>query len=206
MRLLSATCPSVNPPHDMIQGLLLAGGAGLRFGANKLLCPLADGCAIGVSAARHLAQGLPQSLGVVRSGDEELARRLREEGLDVVYCRDSAHGLGHSIVCGVTASAQAGGWVLALADMPYIRPATIAAVAGAIEGGAEIAVVEYRGQRGHPVGFGAPLRAQLLQLRGDTGARDLIARHPGRVVRIPVDDPGIVQDIDTPDDLHPVRR
>ena len=196
----------MNPPHDMIQGLMLAGGAGSRFGANKLLWPLADGCAIGVSAARHLVRGLPQSLGVVRSGDEELARRLREEGLGVVYCRDSAQGLGHSIVCGVTASAKAGGWVLALADMPYIQPATIAAVAAAIECGAAIAVVEYQGQRGHPVGFGVQLRAQLLQLRGDTGARDLIARHSGRVVRIPVDDPGVVQDIDTPADLHTVRH
>ncbi|MHB8549908.1 MAG: nucleotidyltransferase family protein, partial [Acidiferrobacterales bacterium] len=170
----------------MIQGLLLAGGAALRFGANKLLHPLPGGCVMGVAAARHLMEGLPGSLAVVRPGDEDLAGRLQREGLQVVFCRNSLLGMGHSIGCGVNASAEAGGWVLALADMPFIRPATIAAVAGAIEGGAAIAVVEYDGQRGHPVGFGAQWRAQLLQLRGDAGARSLIARHAGCVVRIPV--------------------
>lgn len=190
----------------MIPGLLLAAGAGSRFGANKLLYPLVDGRAIGISAARCLVQGLPRSLAVVRTGDKELARQLQEEGLVVVFCREAAQGLGHSIACGVAASADAAGWVMALADMPYIRSATFAAVAGAIERGAAIAVVEFNGQRGHPVGFAAEFRAELLQLRGDTGARSLITRNAKRVVRISVDDPGVVRDIDTLADVHAARR
>ncbi len=182
----------------MIAGVLLAGGAGRRFGGNKLLHPLPDGCAIGVMAARNLVRGLPRSVAVVRPGDDELAARLEEEGLGVMYCSESPHGMGHSIACGVAATSEAGGWVLALADMPFIRSATIAAVGAAIERGAAIAVAEYRGQRGHPVGFDAQLRAELLQLRGDTGARSIVARHADLVVRIPVDDSGVMQDIDTP--------
>ncbi len=188
----------------MIQGLLLAAGAGLRFGANKLLHPLPGGCVMSVAAARHLVESLPRSLAVVRPGDDDLAWRLQQEGLQVVFCHNSLLGMGHSIGCGVNASAEAGGWVLALADMPFIRPSTLAAVASAIEGGAAIAVVEYDGQRGHPVGFAAQWRTQLLQLRGDTGARSLIAHHTGCVVRIPVDDPGVLRDIDTLGDAHSI--
>ena len=185
----------------MIQGVLLAGGAGLRFGTNKLLHPLPGGGCIAAAAAHNLVCGLPRCLAVVRPGDDVLARQLRQEGLEVSYCPESVHGLGHSIACGVAASAGAGGWILALADMPYICSSTIAAVAEAVARGAAVAVVEYGGRRGHPVGFGAQLRAELLELRGDNGARSLIERHAADVVRIATDDPGVLQDIDRPADV-----
>lgn len=181
----------------MIHGLLLAAGSGSRFGGNKLLHPLADGCAVGVSAARHLIQAVPSSIAIVRPDDEELARKLAAEGLRIVVCPDAQEGIGRSIACGVAATDQAAGWILALADMPSIRPASIIAVANAIQNGAALAAAEYSGRRGHPVGFAAAFREELLQLRGDTGARIVLARHSGSLLRIPLDDPGILLDIDT---------
>ncbi len=156
---------------------------------------------MGVAAARNLILGLPWSLAVVRPRDDELARLLREEGLEVVCCDESPHGLSRSIACGVAASNAASGWVLALGDMPYIRPSTICAVSAAIEQGATIAVAEHCGQRGHPVGFGRQLQTELRQLHGDVGARSLIQRYDAHVVRIPVDDAGVVQDVDTLEDV-----
>jgi molybdenum cofactor cytidylyltransferase len=87
--------------------------------------------------------------------------------------------------------------VIALADMPAIRPATIEAVAQSIAQGAPTAAPMVDGQRGHPVGFAAALLEPLLAIDGDHGARDLLRRHPPR--RIATNDRGALLDIDRAD-------
>lgn len=109
-------------------------------------------------------------------------------------------GTGASIACAVRASAGAAGWIIALGDMPRIRPQTIAAVRRALQDGALTAAPYYRGQRGHPVGFGAACGAALAALAGDAGARSILQRHPP--LRVDVDDPGILFDVDRPEDLQ----
>jgi molybdenum cofactor cytidylyltransferase len=107
-----------------------------------------------------------------------------------------------TIACGVGATAGARGWLIALADMPWIRPTTIAAVAGAIRAGAPLAAPFYQGRRGHPVGFGAAFGKELCALHGDEGARSLIQCHAGELGRLDCDDAGVLADIDVPADLH----
>jgi molybdenum cofactor cytidylyltransferase len=109
--------------------------------------------------------------------------------------------MGHSLVCGIAASREADGWVIALADMPFLQPATIEAVASRVANSGRIALPAYRGERGHPVGFGSRYRDELLQLGGDAGARALIGRHVDDVEVIDSDDPGVLRDIDTKADL-----
>ena len=108
--------------------------------------------------------------------------------------------MGASLAAAIEASSARAGWIVALGDMPAIRPATIRSVAEALEGGAAIAApFDRSGRRGHPVGFSHTLRASLLALDGDTGAREILARHA--VTAVVVDDPGIFIDIDTREDL-----
>lgn len=109
-------------------------------------------------------------------------------------------GTGASIACAVRASPGAGGWIVALGDMPRIQAATIAAVRRALLDGALTAAPYFQGRRGHPVGFGAACEAQLAALAGDQGARAVLQRHPP--VRIDVDDPGVLFDVDRPEDLQ----
>jgi molybdenum cofactor cytidylyltransferase len=90
---------------------------------------------------------------------------------------------------------------VALADMPWIAPTTIARVADAVRKGAVIAAPFHDGQRGHPVGFAPVLRDALLALTGDDGARAVLARHRASLVRIDVDDAGVLRDIDRPSDM-----
>ena len=71
----------------------------------------------------------------------------------------------------------------------------------ALRAGAPAAAPCYGARRGHPVGFSAQLRSQLLALDGDTGARAILQRLSDRLVRVAVDDPGILVDIDRPEDL-----
>ena len=117
----------------MKQGLLLAAGFSRRFGADKLLQPLADGTAIGLAAARHLRAALPETRVIVNAEDAELSRLLTEEGFSVTVCPQAQDGMGASLAWGVRHTASASAWIIALADMPFIQPATIRLVADAIE-------------------------------------------------------------------------
>src|SRR3954453_6392868 len=148
-----------------VVAVLLAAGRGTRFGGGKLRAMLRDdsdaGLTLGVSAGMHLLEALPTSIAVVRSDDSELAADLSAIGLRIVPCARADEGMGASLACGVQATSDAGGWVIALADMPWIAPATIRAVAQAIASGADIAAPFYRGKRGHPVGFSPKRYAEL---------------------------------------------
>ncbi|HEX2824738.1 MAG TPA: nucleotidyltransferase family protein [Burkholderiales bacterium] len=188
-----------------IVGVLLAAGAGTRFGGGKLVHPLEDGAPIAAHAARNLVAAGLDVIAVVRSGDFPLADILEQEGCEVTHCAESVHGMGHTLAHGVAEIREAGGWIVALADMPRVRPQTIQAVAAAIKGGAVIAAPFYRGERGHPVGFSARVRDELTQLRGDTGAKAVLARHADEIVRVDCDDPGVLLDIDLRTDLHRAR-
>ena len=110
--------------------------------------------------------------------------------------------MGASLACGVAATKDAAGWVVALADMPWILPSTIARVAAAIADGAPVAAPFYRGKRGHPVGFSATCYAMLAALHGDEGAKAVVAAHGDELARIDVDDAGTLSDIDRPADLQ----
>jgi len=191
----------------MIQGLLLAAGKSTRFGANKLLHPLSDAPPVAVAAARNLAAALGDILVVVRPEDAELIHLLEAAALGpVLPCAESLNGMGHSLAFGVMATPLADGWVVALGDMPHIRPASIREVAQRLVAGAAIAAPTYRGRRGHPVGFAAGFYQDLAGLRGDTGARDLIQRHRQGAELFPWDDPGTLYDLDRPEDLTRVSR
>lgn len=188
-------------PAGPIVGILLAAGSGSRFGSDKLLHPLADATPLGLVAARRLRPACDRVLAVVRPGSDRLADLLAAEGYELVISAGSLHGMGHSLAAGVSAAADAAGWVVALADMPYIAPATFGQVATALRAGGSIVVPEYRGRRGHPVGFAKQWGEPLSALAGDEGARRIVATSPAAVVRCEVDDPGIVRDVDQLADL-----
>jgi len=180
----------------MIQGVLLAAGAGVRFGGHKLLQPLADGTPMGVAAARQLLTVLPGSLAVVRAGDRRLAHLLSALGMRVIPCPTACRGMGASLAWAVTNSPAAHGWVVALGDMPFVRAASIAAVAEALRAGAPLVAPTYDDQRGHPVGFDRTFSDPLRRLDGDRGARDLLHNHEDLLTRLPVEDAGVLVDVD----------
>jgi molybdenum cofactor cytidylyltransferase len=188
-------------PQRAIAGIVLAAGRGSRFGGDKLRRALPDGTLIGLASARALRVLPGRVVAVVAAGDAGVRGMFEADGFECVECADAADGMGASLACGVGATADAAGWLIALGDMPFVRQDTVAAVAGAIASGARIAAPMHAGRRGHPVGFAAALRDELVALRGDQGARAVIARHHEQVVAIHCDDAGTLADIDTPADL-----
>ena len=114
--------------------------------------------------------------------------------------------MGVSIACGVSASADAAGWLVALGDMPLVPTSQHRVVADALRAGADIAAPVCQGRRGHPVGFAARFGDELRALDGDEGARAVLARHREALLELVVDDDAGWQDIDTPSDLAAVNR
>jgi len=189
-----------------VRGILLAAGYSKRFGSNKLLQALPAGTPeagtpIGLAAAKHLLEALPESIAVVRPRAQKLGKMLRDVGCNTVVCKNAGEGMGASLAAGVRAAPHADGWVVALADMPFLRPETIRVIAKGLSEGAVIAAPAYRGERGHPVGFARRFLDELSALHGDHGARELLAQRPDWVTLYEVDDAGVLRDIDKPSDL-----
>ena len=187
-----------------VRGLLLCGGASVRFGRDKLVERIGDRHEpMALVSARHLLASVGRVLAVTRTGRRDLREILEAAGCEVMETDRALEGLGSSLAAGVEASADAHGWIVALADMPFVRSETIRAVRVAIEEGAAIAAPIHpaSGKRGHPVGFAAALREELIAIRGDEGARSVIERHRELVRLIEADDIGISRDIDRPADL-----
>jgi molybdenum cofactor cytidylyltransferase len=187
--------------NDKVTGILLAAGQSRRFGSDKLLHPLADGTPLVLAAATHLRQAVSEAIAVVADADCAVAALLQQAGMQVVVNAGATAGMGTSIACGVSASSEASAWVIALADMPFIQPDTIAAVAAALDSKHVIGAPMYMGRRGHPVAFGSAYRDALLGLDGDTGARGILEVHADRLSLVATDDPGVLRDIDRPADL-----
>ncbi len=191
-----------------IVGVLLAAGRGARFGGDKLLARMphghgdvAAGTPVAIAACRHLLAALPDSVAVVRADDARLIEALRQTGIRILPFANADDGMGASLGYGVAQTAGAAGWVIALADMPWIDASTIQVVVRALEQGTLLAAPVHAGVRGHPVGFGAGLQADLVALRGDEGARRVLHTRVRDLVQLAVDDPGILRDVDTPEDL-----
>jgi len=191
-----------------IRGVLLAAGYSRRFGSNKLLQALPAGSTragmpIALAAAHHLLEALPDSLAVVRPRAQKLGKLLRDVGCKTVVCKNVSEGMGTSLAAGVRSAPEADGWVIALADMPFVLPDTIRSVAQALRAGAAMVAPSFRGERGHPVGFSRRYFPELSALRGDEGARALLAQHAESLVLLDVEDRGALRDVDRPSDLEP---
>jgi molybdenum cofactor cytidylyltransferase len=186
-----------------VVALLLAAGSASRFGSDKLLYRLTHGVPIAVQSARHLKKEIERVVAVLRPGCPELRELLEKEGVQTVVCERADEGMGASLACAARACDKADAYLVALADMPFVRPSSIEAVRDALAGGAALAAPYFRARRGHPVGISSRFLPEMKELSGDEGAKGLLAAHEADLVKIPVGDPGVIRDIDRPEDLAP---
>ncbi len=184
-------------------GILLAAGRGRRFDStgahDKLLQRLASGEIVVGQAAIAIRAVLPVVIAVVNKDAAEVRTRLANLDCEAIVCLEADQGMGTSLAFALSHVQDAAGWVIGLADMPYVKPETFHAVLEALRTGADIAVPVYGGRRGNPVGFSRKHLADLQSMGGDQGARRLLQSFP--VIEVAVEDPGIHRDIDTIDDL-----
>ena len=185
-----------------ICGILLAAGQSQRFGhTDKLLQPLSNGLPLITQAVRTMLTALDSVVVVVPPEHDALADALKYEAVQITINPAAMAGMGNSLACGVSACAEADGWIIGLADMPWIQPTTISGIITALGHEQSLVAPRYQNLRGHPVGFGREYRETLMNLQGDTGARSVLKQYKTQLHYLDVNDPGILLDVDTPADL-----
>ncbi len=182
-----------------------AAGRGTRFGGplNKLAQPFEEGTVLGSTLRRAVESQLPVVVVTTAALASLVAQQLAARDIVVLDEAEAALGMGAAIAAGVAERSGAPGWLVLPGDMPLVRPGTMLAVAAGLEQHA-VVFAQYRGRRGSPVAFAAELYSELIQLRGDEGARRLMARYPAQGLEL--DDPGVLLAVDTPADLEALKK
>lgn len=186
----------------MVAGIVLAAGAGTRFGGGKQLAHL-DGRPLLEHALRAMASAPVADRIVVLGADAEaVAAGVDLHGARVVVCEDWADGQSASLRAGIDAAGEdCDAVVVTLGDQPWIAARAIAAVVAGRGDDAQAARATYDGVPGHPVLIERELFGAVRALTGDVGARDVL--RGARVTDVPCDGLGGPGDVDTPADLRP---
>ena len=170
--------------------IVLAAGRGERFTAS--------------GGTVHKLQALLAGKRVI----DHVLEAVKASGLPwyVVHPDVLRPGMGDSIAAGIKANENALGWLILPADLPLIRSDTLKTIALAAP--CAVVVPRYKGQRGHPVRFSAACGAELMLLKGNQGAAHTVrAQHAiNSVAFLDINDPGLVTDIDTLEDLNRVEK
>lgn len=186
------------------QAIVLAAGAGLRFGGDKLTALWRGRPLIMAAVRTALAAGVDK-VTVVTGADDGIAGALAPLGgarLRLISAPDWNEGLAASLRAGVRAlPSPTLATVVFLGDMPLVPAFLADQLLDAVIGGAPAAVVRSPHGPAHPVAFSAGLFPELLGLRGDRGARSVLQALGDAVVAIDCEDAGAVYDVDRPEDL-----
>ena len=185
------------------QAIVLAAGAGSRYGNGKLLSDYRGRPLVFAAVEAALAAQVDEVIVVLGHDGARVAAGLgplATARLRPVIAFDWQEGLSASLRCGIGCLPKSSlGALLFLGDMPGITPDLPARVLEALHSGAIAAQPMHRGRPAHPVGFSADLYGQISRLDGDAGAGALLRTLPG-VVRFEAGNAGAVFDVDTPQD------
>jgi molybdenum cofactor cytidylyltransferase len=194
--------------------ILPAAGASRRMGRPKLLLPLHGRPLVAGVVAALRGGGLNEIVLVTSPGDEELRAWARQAGIGVAVNPDPDRGMLSTIQEGVAAlggSAElvrrGGTLLVSPADLPNLKSETVALLLRRMSGaGARLAVPVHRGRRGHPLAIAAALIPEIDALDPKIGLRQLRDRHEAELLEVEVEDPGVVQDVDTPENYERAAR
>jgi molybdenum cofactor cytidylyltransferase len=187
-----------------LEAVVLAAGAGSRFGGGKLTAAFGRGVLLDGALAAAFAAPVRSVTLVTGAGAERVAAAAQafDPRIRLVHAADHAEGMGASLRTGIASlPADAGGAFVFLGDMPRVPHAVLAPMAQALFAGAPAAAPVFEGRRGNPVLLGRELFPELLALTGDTGARAVLQRLGARLALVEAPDDGVLFDVDQPQDL-----
>ncbi len=196
----------------MVGALILAAGEGKRFGADKRLAVLPDGRPMLEATVGLYRQIFPAIRVVLDDESQRLEARLIRSNLlmadEIVQSAHSRRGMGATLADGMVATQSWDLTFIALGDMPFVRTRTLEQLhrlaldtSTGAHAQRRILLPMHRMQGGHPVAFTPGFYEHLACLDGARGARDLVQENQQVVTRISLNDPGILWDIDVPEEL-----
>ena len=194
------------PARSGVICVVLAAGSSTRMrGTNKLLEPVDDNPMVATVVRAALASRADEVLVVTGEDRERVEACLSGLQVRLLWNPDHAQGLSTSLRAGVSGlPSGARAVAICLGDMPLVRPGHIDTLIRAFLTDSEgsIFVPTWQGQRGNPVLWTVDLLPEIGTLTGDVGAKALMSRHPTKVREVPVDEPGVLTDVDTPEALR----
>ena len=187
----------------MIGGVVLAAGAGTRFGGSKQLAELDGKPMLEYALGAMAAAPVDRTLVVLGAGAEDVARRVDLHGAEPIVCERWEEGQSASLAAALSELAEADAVVVTLGDQPRMTTAAIRRVIDARGEGAAAVRATYGGDPGHPVLLERELIDRLRDVTGDHGARNLLLSVHTR--EVPCDDLGGGEDVDTRGQLDALR-
>jgi molybdenum cofactor cytidylyltransferase len=187
----------------VIGGLVLAAGAGTRFGGRKQLAELEGRPLLDHALRAMTAAPVGRVVVVLGALVEEVTTTVDLHGAEPCPCERWDEGQAASLACGLAELADCEAVVVTLGDQPRMSPDAIRRVINARGGGAAAVRATYRGAPGHPVLLERDLFESFRDVTGDHGARNLLLSV--QVREVPCEDLGGGEDVDTPAELDALR-
>lgn len=188
----------------MIVGIVLAAGRGRRFGGVKQLAPFHGRPLLEHALTAMAGSDVDDAVVVLGFAAQRILAEADLHGIRPVLCDEWETGQAASLRTGVAAAADADAAVVTLADQPLVTSAAIGRLIARRAAGVDGLRATYGGEPGHPVLVERPLLDRVVELRGDVGARDLLAL--ARVRAVPCDGLGSAADLDTREQLEQLQR
>jgi molybdenum cofactor cytidylyltransferase len=188
--------------QPMLPAILLAAGKSQRMGKLKQLMPFGKSTILEQAIDNLLNSAVDETIVVLGHKAEEITETIATKPVKIIVNPNYAEGMSTSIIAGlILVDPRAQAVMLALGDQPLVNSQTINRLIEEFQSHDRgIAVPTYKGKRGHPVILAIKYKAELLELKSDIGAREIIKRHPDDVLEVTVDAEGVIADIDTEDD------
>ena len=188
----------------MVSAILLAASESKRMGKPKLLMPFGRSTILEQTVDNLLNSKVSEVIVVLGYKAEEAMPKITAKPVKIAINPVYHQGMSTSIIAGLNLIDDRGEAVmLVLADQPFVDSKIINELVQQFYAHKKgIVIPTYQGRRGHPIIFTIKYKTELLGLKGDTGGRQIIEKHPDDILEVAVDSPGINIDIDTISDYH----
>ena len=197
----------MSAPAERVAAVVLAAGQGLRFGSQKLLAPLGDRPLLQHALDAVNGSSLSPIVLVLGADADAIAAGVRVGRARLVRNPDHATGQASSLKVGLRSLDTSDAAVVVLGDQPNVTAALLdALVAAQRSSGAPAVVCAQDGRRSPPTLLHRDLWREVDGLRGDTGAREVLAHHPDVAVFEVADVLARLDDVDTPADRERLSR
>ena len=197
------------PRQSGFVAIVPAAGSSRRMGRDKLLLPWRDTVVLGSVANALRAGGAVKVVVVAAAENLEVQTWVRDHGHALAVNAVPQRGMLSSILEGldvlggvVDLTSRGTGLLVCPGDHAGLEASTVVALGAVLDDGATLSFPSYAGRRGHPLAIASSLLAEIPLLDPGVGLRQLISRYAADAVDLPVTDPAVVRDLDTPADYE----
>jgi len=194
--------------HSRVAAVILAAGMASRMGGAKQLLRLGEHTVLEHVLENVRTSGVGDLVLVLGHAAETIRKSIDAKNLNILVNDAYREGMGSSLRTGVSAlPAEIDAAFIVLADQPFVQPSTLRLLMDRYrESNAQIVIPMYKGFRGNPVLLDRSVFPEVMALTGDIGCRAIFGNHLEGIVKVPVEDLGILLDVDSPEDFDRLKQ